>query len=298
MKAIVEKLSKNNALVVSSRMLLAALLLNVSCMPEPLQVDNVPSIKPEIVVSSQVMSDTMLAVILTRTISALDANDDSDPQALASEIAITDAKVTLTVNGKDYVLPHVQDGAYEGKYITLQAGDQCHLLVESPSFGQVSATTTVQPPIYFDSVRAEAYFNGYNDFLAEVTYTLQDPPMQNFYMINVQGAKRDVMIQNIMNPDAYTKLFEDKIFNGTDYSEVFRAAPQDFRPGDSVAVSLANVSSEYYEFLKLRMENKLGLVEMLSEPINYPTNVKGGRGFFNLHLPDVRVMILARKSAE
>lgn len=296
MKSSVERLSSvRNAFHLTSKVLLVATMLLNSCMPEPLEVENVPGIKPQIVVSSQVMSDTVLAVILTRTISALDANDDSDPQALASVIAITDAKVTLTVNNKDYVLPHVQDGAYEGKYITLKPGDVCDLKVESPSLGEVSATTVVQPPIYFDSVRAEAYFNGYYDFLAEVTYSLKDPPVENFYMINVQGAKRDVMIQNIMNPDAYTKLFEDKIFNGQDYSEVFRAAPQDFVPGDSVAVSLANVSQEYYQFLKLRMENKLGLVEMLSEPINYPTNIKGGRGFFNLHLPDVRVMVLEQK---
>jgi len=262
-----------------------------ACMPEPLEVENIPVIRPQIVVSSQILSDTLVVVALTKTLGALDAGKRSDPYDLIAEIAINDAFVTITTKGVTYELKHLQDGAYQGFYIPLAAGDECHLSVKSAAFGEVSATTVVQQPVYFDTLKAETYYNGFDEF-AQVSYMLTDPPSTNYYMINVQGAKKDVVIKNIMNPDAYIKLLEDGEFNGLVFSDVFNSAPYKFEEGDSIAISLANVSKDYYDFLKLRVVNRLGLVEYLSEPIDYPSNVRGGRGFFNLHIPDVRVVVL------
>jgi hypothetical protein len=58
------------------------------------------------------------------------------------------------------------------------------------------------------------------------------------------------------------------------------------------AVSISNISWEYYEFMELRMDNRFSFVEYLSEPVNYPSNVVGGKGFFNLYLPDFRIFVL------
>jgi hypothetical protein len=271
-------------------LLMAVALSLFCCMPEPLEVDDIPDITPEIVVSSQILSDTLVVVALTRTISALDAGEETDPYELIDKIAIKDAVVTLTTNGKTYLLPHLQDGAYEGYHIPLAVGHECHLNVVSPEYGEVSASTIVQEPVFFDTLTAETFISSFS--YAQVSYSLVDPPASNYYMINVQAANKNVMIQNVMNPDAYIKLLEDKPFNGSTFSEVIYSAPYKFVRGDSVAVSLVNVAREYYDFLKLRVVNRLGLVEYLSEPINYPTNVKGGRGYFNLHIPDVRVVVL------
>ena len=30
----------------------------------------------------------------------------------------------------------------------------------------------------------------------------------------------------------------------------------------------------------------------ISETVNYPSNVKGGKGFFNLYMPDVKLFVL------
>jgi hypothetical protein len=262
------------------------------CIPDPLEVKDVPAVEPEIVVSSQIISDTLVVVGLTKTIGALDASSDSDPYQLREVVAIKDATVTLTVNNKTYTLPHLQDGAYQGHFIPLSVGDKCDLKVVSPSMGEVSASTIVQEPVFFDTVRAEVFVEKDYMSYAKVTYALNDPPTPNYYMLNVNNAKRDVMMQNAMNPAAYIKLVEDNNFNGNFFSEIISSAPQRFTSGDSVAVSLTNISPDYYEFLKLRISNRLGLVEYLSEPINYPTNVVGGRGYFNLHMPDVKIMVL------
>jgi hypothetical protein len=61
--------------------------------------------------------------------------------------------------------------------------------------------------------------------------------------------------------------------------------------GDTIAVSLSNINEEYYRFMKLRIDNRLSFVEFISEPVNYPSNVIGGKGYFNLYLPDVHFFV-------
>ena len=43
---------------------------------------------------------------------------------------------------------------------------------------------------------------------------------------------------------------------------------------------------------KSRQEKSVLKIKVDSEPVHYPSNVKGGRGFFNLHYPDGRVLLL------
>jgi hypothetical protein len=87
-------------------------------------------------------------------------------------------------------------------------------------------------------------------------------------------------------------LFDDEEFDGIGIKEMFRVFPRDYEPGDTIAVSISNISEPYYEFMKLRQDNRFNFIEYLSEPLNYPTNVKGGRGFFNLYKPDFRTLVL------
>jgi anthranilate/para-aminobenzoate synthase component I len=270
---------------------LSAVLL-LSCMPDPLDVTDLKSPAMKIVVSSLILPDRSVAILITKSIGALEASKESDPRELISDIAINDAEVTITVNDSIYSLKLLQDGVYQGFGIPLVAGRECHLKVVSQKFGRVSATTVVQAPIYFDTVKAEPYINEYNDYWAEVTYTIKDPPSPNYYLVNVQGAKRKDLVENILKPDAYTRQVEDKTFDEQEFSEMFRAMNRNFYPGDSIEVSLSNVSVDYFNYVSLRLENKLELVEVFSEPIYYPTNIRGGLGFFTLHLTDVRVIVL------
>lgn len=275
-----------------SMMLATAAAWFLSCMPDPLDVDDLDLPGTRIVVSSLILPDNSVAILLTKSIGALEASDDSDPRDLIPEIAINDADVTITVNDSIYNLKLLQDGVYQGIGIPLVPGRECHLKVVSPSLGTVTASTVVQAPIYFDTVTAEPYINEYNDYWAQVTYTINDPPAPNYYLLNVQKAKRKDLVENILKPDAYTRQVEDKTFDAQEFSEMFRAMHKNFYPGDSIEVSLSNVSLDYFNYVTLRLENQLELVEVFSEPIYYPTNIRGGRGFFTLHLTDVRVVVL------
>lgn len=262
-----------------------------SCIPDPLEVKNVPTVKPQIVVSTQILPGPSLVVLLTKTVGALDASDDSDPEELLEQIAVNDAFVTITGPAGTDTLLLLENGVYGGVSIPFEESEVYSLKIESASLGIVTAETTVQPLITFEDIEADLYYNGFNDTLAEITYSLQDPAEENWYMINVQEVERVDALENALNPRAFTKLMVDDEFNNQLFSEQFRVFPRDYEPGDTIAVSLSNISKEYYQFMKLRIDNRFSFVEFLGEPVNYPTNVQGGKGFFNLYIPDVRFFI-------
>jgi hypothetical protein len=110
--------------------------------------------------------------------------------------------------------------------------------------------------------------------------------------LNVQEVEREDIVQNVVNPNAFTRLLDDVDFEATTYEETFRVFPREYDPGDTIAVSFSNISEEYYRFMELRQDNRFSLVEYLGEPVNYPTNVVGGKGFFNLYIPDIRTFVL------
>lgn len=262
------------------------------CLPEPLDVDGLPVVKPQMVVSSQIIPDQSLLVLLTKTFGALDASDDSDPEELLKQIAVDDAIVRITGPDGTYELESLGSGFYGGLQNSFQEGEEYTLNVISESLGEVSATTTVKAMVSFEDIKAELVYNGYDDTLAQITYRLEDSPEQNWYMLNVQEVERADIVENLINPRAFTRLLDDAEFNGETYLETFRVFPRDFIPGDTIAVSLSNISKEYYDFIRLRLDNRYTFVEYLSEPVNYPSNVVGGKGFFNLYVPDFRMFIL------
>jgi hypothetical protein len=264
----------------------------ISCSPEPLKLDQVNSIQPEIVVSSQILPNNTVVILLTKTVSHLEVSGEPDTKIPIDKIAVDDASVKIIANGKTYLLKRVDGGRYETKEIPLKEGLRCELVVNSNSLGEITSTTMVQAPVKFDSVAAKIYFNGYNNYWAEVKYAFNDPPEKNFYMLNVHSATKGDLITDMVGPVTYTRLLEDDAFNGSEFSEMFHAVNKNFYDGDTVTISLTNVSPEYYRYVQLRMENNLEVVELFSEPIHYPTNVVGGRGFFNLHFPDRRLMVL------
>ncbi|HET9486492.1 MAG TPA: DUF4249 domain-containing protein [Chryseosolibacter sp.] len=273
-------------------LLLPAMLLLGSCLPDPLEVHSVPQAKEELVVSSQIIPDQSLLVLLTRTFGALEASNDSDPEALLDYIAVNDAVVTLEGPAGLDTLELLGNGVYSATFIPFKAGDTYHLKINSLEFGEAFATAAVSSEVDFQNVEADLFYNGYNDTLAQITYTLNDPSEQNWYMINVQEVEQEDFVENLLNPRAFTVLLSDSEFNGQNYGERFRVFPRDYEPGDTIAVSLANISEEYYRFMKLRIDNRFSLVEFISEPVNYPSNVVGGKGYFNLYVPDVRFFVL------
>jgi hypothetical protein len=266
--------------------------LMMSCLPEPLAIDGLPVVQPQIVVSTQIIPDRSLVVLLTKTFGALEGSDDSDPEELLRQIAVDDAVVVIKGPERTDTLLNIGSGFYGDVIIPFEEGEEYNLYVDSESLGEVTATTTVKEQIQFEDIEAGLFFNGFGDTLAEVSHTFVDPPGKNWYMLNVQEVERVDIVENLLNPNSFMRLHDDVDFEGNELKETFHVFPRDYNPGDTIAVSLSNISSDYYDFLKLRVDNRFSLVQYLSEPVNYPSNINGGKGFFNLYVPDVKFFVL------
>lgn len=49
-------------------------------------------------------------------------------------------------------------------------------------------------------------------------------------MINVQEVEEDDVIENLLNPRAFTMLLDDETFHGSSYRERFTVFPRDYHP--------------------------------------------------------------------
>jgi hypothetical protein len=240
-------------------------------------------------------SDTSLVVLVTKSFGALEATGDSDPEQLIDQIAINDAVVTIEGAGTKDTLYFVESGLYVSLEVNLIPGTYYTLRVSSPTRGEVTASTECLSSVLFESVSARILDTGF-DTLATINYSFGDLPGENYYMVNVQHATAEDEFENydILNPRIFTHLKVDE--QSTDnqivhdsFNVFFR---RDFIPGDTILVQLGNISKGYYDFLELREDARFNFADFVGEPINYPTNVLGGLGWFTLHLPDNRFIIV------
>ncbi len=268
---------------------LLSVLLN-SCIPDPLPVDNIAKPAEKIVVASQIVPGTGLVVFVTKSVGALEAGRNSDPEILLQQIAIADAQVTLHYLDKTDTLQNRGDGLYSLNKSDFVPGLSYALEVKTITLGTVTATTQVAERVAFTSVSTQLFKMGV-DTVVQVDYSLNDPVGKNFYMISVQRFSRKQTVSNLLNPRIFTRLTDDAKFDGTRFEENFKTLFQRFSQGDSIAVVMASVNQDYYEFLKIR-NDRFRFSDFSSEPFNYPSNVKGGYGFFNLHAQDARIFVL------
>ncbi|MEQ8927775.1 MAG: DUF4249 family protein [Fulvivirga sp.] len=260
----------------------------ISCLPDPLPVNDVPVAESTVVVGSQNLPDQFLVVSLTENFGALTAGPDSDLEEILNDLLITGLDVNVEVENEEYALNNNGFGLYIGDDVPEITGATYTLNFISP-FNQrpVKATTQLPEFVAFDSLNVYVNETPF-DTLISVDMWIQDPPQKNWYMINVQTFNNDYDIQD----RPYVDLLDDDAFNGTLYNHQFVTPFQDYIPGDTVLISMANISQEYYNFLEIRKDNRFSLLDGLGEPVNYPSNVENGTGFFHVHRSDIRLFIL------
>lgn len=258
----------------------------IACLPDPLPVRNVPIPDNTVVIGSQNLPEQFLAIAVTKNFDALEGGREDDYEALIRSLLIDSLVITVEVVGELFELQNPDSGLYVGTDVPEIPGEIYTLSFENPfNDGHVTASAELLPFIGFDSVDIFIETNEF-DTIVNVGLKLQDPPGPNWYMSNVQLINEDFDYD--VNP--FTELFTDEGQDGELIEYAFRVFFRDYEKGDTVFVSLANISQDYYEFLDLRGTRR-PFVGSLGEPINYPTNVENGLGYFHMHIPDVRIFL-------
>lgn len=263
-----------------------------SCLPEPLPITTIPKAKEKLVISSLYVHGQAVTVFLSRTFDALEAGRFTDFEEFIDSLTVDSALVTFSDGNTVDTLLNVGDGVYtllntnliEGNSYTLSA-------VRLSDSLYATATTTLLPQVSFSAVVPELEKTPF-DTLITLNFEIDDPPGPNYYAINVQELPNEEEDLFDIRNRPFTYLLTDEAFDGQVFADTFRVFFYDFTPTDTVLISLTNVSKEYYEFLDLRVKDRYQLFDELAEPINYPSNVENGWGYFNLFVPDARIFFL------
>ncbi len=273
-----------------------------ACIPQPLDID-VPEVPKQITIASQILPNRILVVFLTNSFSALTSGTDTSKQnidtQLAQSLLIDKAFVTVSYGGKIEKLTRLAAGVYATINAVQINNERYTLFVRDSATGrEVTATTTYLPTVSFDSISAKFVTQtifGQKDTSTEVSYQLTDlPNATNYYMVdyisvsqlgnlsNFVGAGGLGVANNNNNADLFTDLNL-----GTDGKIKFKKMLPN---KDTLVATLFHITKEYYEFQSSYKRSGNFLAQVLGEPVNLPSNVKNGQGFFNMAYPTVRVI--------
>ena len=270
-----------------------------SCIPEPLLIEVAPA-ESQLVVASQILPGDVMVVFLTRSFSALEGNDDSLSSDFLDKIIVENADVSISFGGQTELLSPIDDVA--GVYLSDSDLDfedaEIRLDVFDPSTNQrVHATTTVLPQITPDSVAfIEEVVGG--DTTQSLYYSFTDPTeTSNWYVINgfdpeaFASALEDNPLSFVGgdNGTFYEELISDQEFTDPIYEQLVEL--EDVVQSDTIAVLFSNISEGYFRFLDARQRTGGIIASATSEPINFPSNIVGGLGYFNAQLPSVLIAI-------
>ncbi len=266
------------------------------CVPTPLDIE-IPEKDPEIVVFSQVIPNTLMSVILTRSISSLEfseENGDTITNSILDNLLVDDAQVSITFDGQTESLIEVANGFYLSTFPLPEVSTELTLNIESDG-KKLNSTSLLLPQISFEEI-IPSIERTEKDTLVSIDYTIQDFPEDNWYMINFYtqgqssldstGLDLNSFFQRGTNVNTKTVVVSDKIFEGARYEGTIELP--EISQTDSLVVTISNINEDYFDYLSLRNTSSNFFTELTKEPINYPTNIENGLGFFNTHFPDVK----------
>lgn len=267
----------------------------VSCAPEPIDID-IPQAETKLVVYSQALPDQALLLTLSKSFSALSSpnedgfldstNQDSINNSFLNQFLVDNA--TITIQGADYndTLIRVTKGVFLAPFFPFTPGNSYQLNAYDPVTGfSISSNATTLPIIGFESVSAKRG-KGKDSLEITLSYQVQDVPGDNYYLINIYTDS--IPQSNFFSFDAPTDgrsiSFSDREFP---QGQVKDEEKFEVYGSDTLVVSITNISKDYFEFLEAR---KRSGNSFLSEPVEYPSNIVNGYGYFNIHAPSISVI--------
>jgi Domain of unknown function (DUF4249) len=261
----------------------------ISACTKPLPIE-VPQLEPKLVVNCQIIPDQIIVVSLTKSFTGLyDANKDTTSKF---DILVPNGFVTISYDNKVDTLNQLSDGFYVSLNTDLKPNTTYKLFAyDSLTKQTVTAETRMMPRAELKDLKFNRLING-TDTSYEVEYSLTDASTQNdYYYVTISKLNKSLNTPAI--PPAISKLFfkTTKLFlhpdaqaqNGIIKGRDLLIGPLGFKPGDTVSVLVAQIDEGYFKYLNAFQRSGSVLNQLTGEPINFPTNIKNGYGYFAAH---------------
>jgi len=273
------------------------MILVVSCRPKPIDIE-LEQAPPKLVISSQIVPNALTIITVSKSFAALESSKDSEDttNTFVDQLMVKDAKVSISYNNsKDdlYKLPNAP-GIYTSFAIPHIIDTEYTLEVYDPETGMsASAKAIMLKTVPFDSISAErGVGEDSNNVIVHLAFT--DPSDEiNWYLLNFYTTGKDTSQQGSLfekqTASEVSVLLSDESFD----SPLVSGQKTMYNwSSDTLIASISNISQGYYDYLMARKKSGGVVSSMLSEPISYPSNVKGGYGFFTTHFPYIQIVVV------
>lgn len=272
-----------------------------ACTPKPLDI-HVAQAPPKIAVSSTVIDNHNLFVLASYSVSSMMNLDDTTGGQNTMGIGgmlLKDAMVVLISDAGTDTLTMVTDGIYATTSVNLSPFKQYQLLVKDLRNGRSVTATTSYIPLPEITETKLVVNRTSEDTIAKLRITLKDNLSgANFYLMSYSTTARS-------NSGAGSKDFPVADMNTIKKLELFSNADalngtitRDFtlqtnNGSDTLYVHIGQIEKKYYEYLTAYKKTGSLFNQLTGEPINLPTNVKTGLGYFSMYEAQRKVFFLS-----
>ncbi len=286
-------------------LLLFTILLLQACVPENLPISVQPD-ESKIAVASLVGPEEIVVVSLSKSFSALSAEDILDiSDNFIERLLIDRALVTLNYQGITDTLENIGDikGLYGTQLEIFEDYQVMELSVfDSTTSFSVSSRSVLQPPVAIDSISITRR-DTTESLFTDVKLSFDDPPgVDNYYVLHMyqftppEFTEEDSTNEGGLFFQGNNYLIFERIFTDRGADENGRIKREDAiffdSPVDSALVVLTNIDEGYYNFLEARGRSGGLISSLANEPVNHPTNINNGVGYFSAHQPRARLVIV------
>lgn len=276
-------------------LILGSLFLLTGCGLESLPISVEPA-EPQIAVSSLIGPSETMFVTLSRSFSALSAEDANDlSQDVIDRLLLDHALVVIEYEGYSDTLETFFD--IKGLFGTqLQAFEDFQLMkltvFDSTTSETIASEALLLPQVEVDSIQVTRRDTSIN-FLADFSYKILDPDGDNFYVIQAyqltdpDTTQSDSTGNEVFFSDQGFLIYEQLLTDrGAEEGVIRKDDVFEFTSStDSALVIITNISEGYYNFLEARKRSGGIISSLANEPVNHPTNIEGGVGYFSAHRP-------------
>lgn len=261
----------------------------------PLHVDPADE---ALVISSVMLDNETMIVTATRSFSPLSGRSVNALQEdLIASLFVSEGRILVTNSSTTDTLPSIGiPGFYGGESSESTIGSLIHLSVYDSTTGlSVHASALRMKAISIDSSAVSDVRLGSFD-LKRLRVWIDDPDEPNYYALHVYnipvgGDELDSLFFTDSDLLLHSEVFTDRVAQEGRIRRQIDLDPD--MAGDTLIVILSNIEEGYYRYLDARRRTGGLIASLANEPINAPTNVIGGYGYFSAHQLRARVVIKA-----
>lgn len=266
----------------------------IACRPKPIEIE-VPQAPPAITISSIAFDEHTVFVSAGYSINSCagindtTASDSKTKSGIPKEMLIDKGVVTITEDGGlPDTLSQVSTGLYASRKLKLKKGVRYTLMVKDMTKNVAATASTVffdQPSV--ETVERKLEING-TDSITRLHLQINNVARNDNFFVTysttsqMQNSATTAIdkLPTIYNfsPKTLELLTGEEAVNG----DLDKTISINVNPGDTLVVQVAHIDNAYYQYLSAYKRSGFLINQLTGEPINLPTNIVTGFGFFSL----------------